>query len=228
MQQQLQTVAQGFHAAMQENQQCYRVIDSLAPLLQVNMLLNQEIEAMDRALASIVPFMGMANVWMNDALAHEQVLDNLCYLISSPEYLVHWAFTVWNKSIQANGAAALDWISDEFMQLLDTFEAKFMAASGGQHSAAWHRRQNQSINPIMGSPDTQGFSASYQPQPQLNFQQQSMPMPPVPGVAGQSFSPLDQLKQRIDLQKSGTPDLAQQMQRAHVQQRQAMGVGGGW
>ena len=225
LEQRLQVVTQGMQALAQENQHCYRVIDSMMPFLQINALLNQEIEAMDKAIAALAPFVGMAEVWKRDAIAHEQVLDNICYLISDPEYLVYWAFMVWNKSIRADGGAAIEWIRDEFSNLLNTFEQKYSVSSGGQHSQLWYRQQNNAA-PIMGSPDTQSFA--FQAQPQFSFQSNNaLPMPPVPNSGGTTGGgSVDALKQRIALMKAGVPDLAQQMQRAHVQQRQALGMGG--
>lgn len=232
MQQQVQVLAQGFQAAIQERDQCYRVIDALMPFLQVNALLNQEIEMQDRAIASLVPFMQAAQIWTEDAIAHEQVLNNVLALINDPEFLVYHAFQVWNQRIQHNGQAALEWVSDEYLGLLNTYEQRYMAANNGQHSPMWLRMQPKTVNPVMGSVDTQNYSEippQFQPQYQQPVlqqpqYQQAPPMPPIPGNNGMGGGPLDQLKQRVEMLKSGNPDLGQQMQRMHAAQRQAMGV----
>lgn len=200
---------------MVENQHCYQVIDSLTPLLQINTLLNQEIEWMDKAIASMMPFLEISQIWANDAIAHEQVLDNICYQFSDPEFLVFWAFTTWNKLIKADGQGALEWIRDELIALTNTYEQRYIDAYGG-HSPLW-QQQAPMMNPVMGSPDSQ---AGYAPQ--------NLPMFPVPGSAGVGGGPLDQLKQRIAQQKSGNPNLGSDLQRAHVMSRQQMMPQGGY
>lgn len=213
-QQQLQVLAQGFNAAIAELNQTYRVIDAIMPFVQVNGLLNQEIDQLEQMVYSLVPFVQVADIWQSEALQNEQVLDNLCWVMSDPEYLIYWSFLNWGQAIQPNGQPALEWIADEWIKLLEIYEHKYMQANGGQHSSMWSRMQPQNVNPIMGSPDTQSF---YAPR-----QVQVPPLPPIPGSGGQQGggSPVDQLKQRISLMKSGNPDLAQQMQRQHLQQRQ--------
>lgn len=191
---------------MAELNQTYKVIDSLIPFLQVNALLNQEIEQLEQTVASLTPFVKVANTWAADAIQHEQVLDNLCWVMSDPEYLIYWAFQNWGNAIQPNGEEALQWIADEWMRLLDIYEQKYMAAYSGQHSPLWFKMQPRNVSPIIGSPEGQG---------------QIPPLPPIPGVPGQSGGgPVDQLKNKIALYKSGTPDLAQQLQRQHLQSRQ--------
>lgn len=208
----MQTLSQVVNALSEEVNQAYAVINSVMPFMQINPILNEQITELERTVAAMSPFVFAANVWAEDALVHEQVLNNVLSVMNDPEFLIYWAFLMWNNAIQHNGEAALQWISDEYVRLLDTYEQKFMAANGGQHSPAWYRRQPQTVNPIMGSPDIQNFIA-----PQI-------PMPPVPGTSGGVSNPVDALKQRIALVKNGTPDLAQQLQRAHVQQRQAYAV----
>jgi hypothetical protein len=227
LQQQVQAFANAASALNVEAEQAYQVINNLIPFMAIAPIQQEYILELERTLGMLVPFVQAANIWAGDINAYQQTLDSICYVMSDPEYLVYWAFLTWNRAIQPDGGGALEWISDEFMKLLDTYEARYMQASGGQHSPAWHRRQSKTVNPVMGSPDTQSFA--YQ-QPQFNFQppqfqqQQIPPMPPVPGTGGQANGSLDALKQRIAMMKSGVPDLAQQMQRAHVQQRQMMGL----
>lgn len=230
LQQQVQVLAQGLQAAIQERDMAFKIIDAVTPFIQVNALLNQEIEQLDRTVAGLIPFVQVAQTWAQDALAHEQVLNNVLELFSDPEFLVYHAFQVWNDRIQHNGQAALDWVSDEYLNLLNTYEQRYMAANNGQHSQMWQRMQaTKTVAPIQGSVDTQNYAQLppqfQQPAPVLQQPQyQAPPMPPVPGNSGVGGGPLDQLKQRIELMKSGNPELGMQMQRMHAAQRQAMGV----
>lgn len=209
LQQQVQVLAQGLQAAIQERDMAFKIIESVLPFIQVNQLLNQEINELDRTVAGLIPFVRVAQIWMQDALAHEQVLNNVLSLIQDPEFLVYHAFNVWSDRIQHNGQGALEWISDEYLNLIDAYERKYIAVNG-QHSPMWQRMQPATIAPVMGSPIPQQ-------------QYQAPPMPPIPGGNGIG-SPIDQLKQRIELMKSGIPDLGQQMQRIHAAQRQSMNV----
>jgi hypothetical protein len=234
LQQQVQVLAQGFQAAIAERDAAYRVVDSLVPFMQVNALLNQEIEAMDQAIASLTPFVQVAAIWAQDAIAHEQVLNNVVELMNSPDFLVYWANQVWRDRIQHNGQAALEWISDEYLNLLNSYEQKFMAVNNGQHSPIWYRMQPKTVNPVMGSVDSENYRQQmppqfqqpvqqYQPQYQQPSQQQYAPMPPVPGNNPGIGGPIEELKARVAMLKSGTPDLGQALQRMHTQGRQAMG-----
>lgn len=203
--------------------------------MQVNALLNQEIEAMDKAIASLAPFVQVANIWAQDAIAHEQVLNNVVELMNSPDFLVYWSSRVWGDRIQSNGQAALEWISDEYLRLLNTYEQKFMMANNGQHSPMWYRMQPKTVTPVQGSVDSQNYQQQlppqfqqpvqqYPPQYQQPPQQQYAPMPPVPGNNPGMGGPIEELKARVAMLKAGTPDLGQALQRMHTQGRQAMGA----
>lgn len=232
LQQQVQILTRGFQAAIAERDQCYQVIDALMPFMQVNAVLNQEIEAMDRAIAVLTPFVQVAQIWANDAIAHEQVLNNVLQLVNDPDFLIYHSSGVWRDRIRAEGQPALEWISDEYLALLDIYEQRFMAANNGQHSPIWYRMQPKTVNPVMGSVDSQNyaqippqFQQQYAP-PQFQQPQQAQypPMPPVPGNSAGVGGPIEELKQRIELRKTGTPDLGQTLQRIHAQNRQAMGA----
>jgi hypothetical protein len=253
LQQQVQTLSQGFQAAMEERDLSYKIINSLLPFVQVNQILNQEISQMEQAINSLLPFVQVnqilnqeisqmeqainslapfvqvAQIWSQDALAHEQVLSNVLQLVHDPEFLVYWASQVWNQSIGADGIGAVEWISDEYLKLLDTYEQRYQQHFG-KHSPMWQRMQPKMVNPVMGSPETQSFAQAntqYQPPqqfqqpavPQQYQQQQAPPMPPIPGNTP-GVGAIDQLRQKIEMLKAGTPDLAQQLQRAHSQSRQ--------
>lgn len=205
----------------------FRVIDAIMPFMQVNVLLNQEIEALDRMVQALTPFMQVAQIWASEAIAHEQVLNNVLGLMNDPEFLVYHAFNVWSDRIQHNGQAALEWVGDEFLNLLNTYEQRYVAVNG-RHSPIWERMQPKNVNPVMGSVDSQNY-ASVPPQFQPQFQPQSQfqppappPMPPIPGNNAVGGGALDQLRQRIEMLKSGTPDLGMHLQRMHASQRQYM------
>lgn len=227
LQQQAQILAQGLQAAIQERDMAFKIIDAIVPFIQVNQILNQEIQELDRMVAALTPFVQVAQIWAEDAIAHEQVLNNVLELIQDPEYLVYHAFQTWNNRIQHNGQGALEWISDEYLNLLNTYEQRYIAVNG-KHSPMWERMQPKTVNPVMGSVDSQNYAPIppqfQQPVVQQPQYQQAPPMPPVPGASNGMGGPLDQLKQRIELMKSGTPDLGQHMQRIHAAQRQSMGV----
>jgi hypothetical protein len=234
LQQQIQVLAQGFQAAITERDAAYRVVDSLMPFMQVNALLNQEIEEMDKAIASLTPFVQVAAIWAQDALAHEQVLNNVVDLMNSPDFLVYWANRVWSDRIQHNGQAALEWISDEYLNLLNTYEQKFMMTNNGQHSPMWYRMQPKTVNSVMGSVDSENYRqdipVAFQQPPQQyapQYQQppqQYAPMPPIPGNNSGMGGPIEELKARVNMLKSGAPDLGQALQRMHAQNRQSMGA----
>lgn len=196
--------------------------------MQVNAALNQEIEQMDRAIAAMAPFVQAANTWMNDALAHEQVLDNICYLMSDPDFLVFWTSRVWGDRITHDGESAMEWINDEYLKLFEIYDARYVARYG-QHSPMWFKLQPKITTPIQGSVDSQNY-AQIPPQFQQQytspqFQQPSYPpMPPVPGNNTSMGGPIEELKQRIEMRKSGAPDLGQMLQRIHAQNRQSMGA----
>jgi hypothetical protein len=239
LQQQLTTVAAGFTAAMEENAQCHQLITSLMPFLgasvllnqhidaaedavasllpfvQINALLNQEIAWMDSAIATLMPFVEISQIWAGDAIAHERTLDYICTQFCDPEFLIYWSFLAWKKAIKADGQPALEWIKDEFNELRNVYEQEYMRVNGS-HSQIWFS-QMQNTTPISGNPDSQSF---YTPATTL-INQQIPPMPPIPG-AGMGGTPMDQLRQRIEAQKSGNPNLGQDLQRAHVMQRQQM------
>jgi hypothetical protein len=232
LQQQVQTLSQGFQAAIQERDMAFKIINSLTPFVQVNQLLNQEILEMGKTIDMLAPFVQVAQIWAQDALMHEQVLNNVVGLMNDPQFLVYWASQVWNQSICADGIGAIEWISDEYLNLLDTYEQKYTQVYG-KHSPMWYRMQPKTVNPVMGSPDTQGFAqqANIQPQAPQQYQQpavpqqyqQQIPMPPVPGNTP-GMGAIDHLRQKIEMLKAGTPDLAQQLQRAHSQSRQQSGI----
>lgn len=60
-------------------------------------MLNAEIDALDSALQSTVPFITTSQVWMNDALQHEAVLENVCQLLTSPQFLLYWSFETFKN-----------------------------------------------------------------------------------------------------------------------------------
>ena len=190
---------------------------------------------MDRVIKGITPFVTAANIWAQDAIAHEAVLNNVLSLLDDPDFLVYHASKVWQSRIQANGQAAIEWISDEYLALLDAYEAKYAAANNGNASPIKTRMQggNAGVAGVYsGFPAAQEYQ-SYQPQQQYQqpqfqqpqFQQQQIPMPPVPGNPNNyGGGPVEVLKQRIEMLKTGNPTLGQSLQRMHHQQRQQMGV----
>ncbi|WP_127011352.1 hypothetical protein [Chlorogloeopsis fritschii] len=237
LQQQAQALEQCVRALLAERDAAYNVINSLLPFVRINEILNGDIAEMDKTIAMLTPFVGIANIRMNDALAYEQVLNNVVKLMHDPEFLVYWANHVWQQSIMADGAGAIAWISDEYLKLLDTYEQRYVGVHG-KHSPVWERLQPKQVNPVMGSPDSQNFvppqfQQQVNPQvlPQQQFQQsavppqyqQQIPMPPIPGNT-QGQDAIGQLRQRIEMLKAGIPDLGMQLQRAHAQQRQQNGI----
>lgn len=235
LQQQVQVFAQGFQAAIEERNAAFNLINALLPFVQVNQILNQENLDLHKTVSMMSPFVQAAQIWMNDAIAHEQVLNNVVDLMNSPDFLVYWANQVWRDRIQHNGQAALEWISDEYLNLLNTYEQKFMMANNGQHSPMWYRMQPKTVTPVQGSVDSQNYQQPFDfaqgkqlpPQFQPQYQQpvqQYAPMPPVPGNSPGMGGPIEELKARVAMLKSGTPDLGQALQRMHTQGRQAMGA----
>jgi hypothetical protein len=98
--------------------QSHHVISELCKFVQVNELLNKEIDALDLTLKNTVPFVAAANIWMNDALAHEQVLENICGLMSSPDFLLYWTFETFKKLRMDE--AGFDAIADAYLDFLQT------------------------------------------------------------------------------------------------------------
>lgn len=234
LQQQVQVLAQGFQAALEERNAAFNLINTLLPFVQVNQILNQENLDLHKTVGMMSPFVQAAQIWMSDAIAHEQVLSNVVDLMNSPDFLAYWANQVWRDRIQHNGQAALEWISDEYLNLLNTYEQKFMMANNGQHSPMWYRMQPKTVTPVQGSVDSQNYQQQLPPQFQQPVQQyppqyqqpvqQYAPMPPVPGNNPGMGGPIEELKARVAMLKSGTPDLGQALQRMHTQGRQAMGA----
>jgi hypothetical protein len=241
LQQQVATLAAGFAAAIDENTKSYQLINTLmpfvetsvllnqhvdaaedavaalVPFVQINAMLNQEIEWMDKTINTLLPFVEISQIWAGDAIAHERTLDYICTQFCDPEFLIYWSFLAWKKAIKADGQPALEWIKDEFNELINAYEQEYMRVNGG-HSQIWFS-QLQNKTPISGTPDSQSF---YTPATTLiNPSSQVPPMPAIPG-ASMGGTPMDQLRQRIEAQKSGNPNLGQDLQRAHVMQRQQM------
>jgi hypothetical protein len=111
--------------------QSHHVISELCKFVQVNELLNKEIDALDLTLKNTVPFVAAANIWMNDALAHEQVLENICGLMSSPDFLLYWTFETFKKLRMDE--AGFDAIADAYLDFLQT---------KGKYSPNQPQRQN--------------------------------------------------------------------------------------
>lgn len=211
---QLKTVAQGFMTQEQLLNQSYGVIDSLVPFMQANVILNQEVEQLSQMVESLAPFVQMAQIWAQDAIAHEMVLEQVCSLMADPEYLMYWAFHVWNSYVQPNSEAAIDLISQQYLELVDNYERQFQTAYGYMPS----NQLSVPVNPLP-SPGRAVIAGG----PELS-QMPSMPMPPIPGNSMAVADPLFALKSRIAQMKMGSPDLATHWQQQHVQNRQMAGV----
>jgi len=103
-----------------ELMQTYQLIAEMQKFVQVNQMLNQEIEALDSALQNTVPFITTSQVWMRDALQHEAVLENVCSLLTSPEFLLYWSFETFKN---------LNLIESDFDAIADTY-LSFLQAKG--------------------------------------------------------------------------------------------------
>lgn len=212
LEQNLQLLSQAFVESQQQLDMATQVINSLVPFMQATVYLNQDIAYLEQMVdilynyaqvtSQAVPFVEMANIWAQDAIAHEQVLDNVCNLMADPEFLTYWAFHVWNQHLNANSAQAINLISEQYLSLADSYER--MAGMPQQQQMA---RPNPGI--VMGSPE-------------MN-RPVSIPAPPVPG-GGSGGDPMQALRDRISLLKNATPDLGMQLQRQHVINRQYQGV----
>lgn len=100
----------------QEIGMAYNVIGNLVHMMEANLLLNREIEMQDAAIQNLMPFVEVANIWANDALMHEQVLENVCTLLTDPGFLAYWAFKAW-KGVNLT-EFDLNFISEQFLDLL--------------------------------------------------------------------------------------------------------------
>lgn len=96
----------------------YKVIGDLVHMMEVNLLLNREIEMQDQLINSLLPFVQVANIWANDALMHEQVLENVCTLLTDPGFLAYWAFHAWGQTNLTEWD--LNFISEQFLRLLES------------------------------------------------------------------------------------------------------------
>lgn len=101
----------------QEIGMAYKLIGDLVHTLETNLLLNREIEMQDQIINSLLPFIQVANIWASDALMHEQVLENVCTLLTDPGFLAYWAFHSWGKTNLTEWD--LNFISEQFLKLLE-------------------------------------------------------------------------------------------------------------
>lgn len=102
----------------QEIGMAYNLIGDLVHILETNLLLNREIEMQDQLINSLLPFVQVANIWANDALMHEQVLENVCTLLTNPGFLAYWAFHAWGQTNLTEWD--LNFISEQFLRLLES------------------------------------------------------------------------------------------------------------
>lgn len=165
----------------------------------------------------------------------EDIVVGLLSLYTSPDFLVPHAFDTWKANIQPQDGEAIRWISERFLDLMHGLEppqqpqqlfpayesplaptmAAMQVAPGADFAGMGLPQQPQNLN----------FQA---PNPQVLAQQQQqmqgVPLPPPPGGAVQT--PMDSLRNRIELLKSGNPDTAKILQQQHMQRRTALGLGG--
>jgi hypothetical protein len=106
------------NALDQEIGMAYSVIGNLVHTLETNLLLNREIEQQDQLIGNLLPFVQVASIWANDALMHEQVLENVCALLTDPGFLVYWAFKTWSNVNLTE--FDIDTISEQFLGLLQS------------------------------------------------------------------------------------------------------------
>jgi hypothetical protein len=99
-----------------ELSQTYNLISDLVHILETNLLLNQEIEMQDQLISTLLPFVQVANIWAQDALMHEQVLENVCALLTNPGFLVYWAFKAWKETDLTEFDQ--DTIAEQYLSLL--------------------------------------------------------------------------------------------------------------
>lgn len=102
----------------QELQQAYKTMGELYKFVEVNRLLNQEIDALDSALNNTVPFIQTSQIWMQDALQHEAVLENVCSLMTSPDFLLYWTFETF-KNLQL-AESDFDAIAETYLSFLQS------------------------------------------------------------------------------------------------------------
>lgn len=104
------------NALDQEIGMAIAIIGNLVHGLETNLLLNQEIEQQDKLISTLLPFVQVAQIWAQDALMHEQALENVCQLLTSPGFLAYWAFKAWDSVALTD--FDLDTISEQFLRLL--------------------------------------------------------------------------------------------------------------
>lgn len=138
----------------------------LVHIMEINLMLNQEIELLDRLVFSMLPFVTAAQVWAKDSMEHEEALKSVLSLLLNPGFLVYHAFETW-KNMQLTDFD-LDVISDQFLQLMEL--------------------QKQQGGPVMQAPPVAPFFAPNQQQSFMPQQSQGMPFPPVPGTGNTNDS----------------------------------------
>lgn len=218
------------------------LVNSLLPFVQVNQMLNQEIDQMDVLIDSLLPFVEVANIWQQDSLAHEQVLDNLCFFMTDPDALLPWSFGIWENTVNVNSEPAIRFVGDRYLELIEKYEQAYQSANNGQHSPMWMRAnsltgatrqlQTQTLtsgNPIqiMPQPQQQMPNGQFQQPPQAyQYQQQQYQAPPMPPIPGSQGPTVDPLIERIQMYKSGDPNLGRKLQQLHLAQRRGFNGGG--
>lgn len=130
----------------------------LVHILEINLMLNQEIEMLDKLVYSLLPFIQAAQIWAKDSFEHEAALNSVLELLLSPGYLVYHAFELWKNMPLTD--FDLDTISEQFLQLIQV-----------------HKPQQGTFVPQPSM--TPYFMPGQQPQ-----SASGVPFPPVPSTSG--------------------------------------------
>lgn len=133
----VQNLQNAVTALDKELHQAYSAMAEMYKFVEVNKLLNQEIDALDSMLKQTTPFIQTSQVWMQDALQHETVLENVCSLLTSPEFLLYWTF----ESLKN-----LNLIESDFDAIADTY-LSFLQSKG-----KYNPQQQQQSVPFPPSP----------------------------------------------------------------------------
>lgn len=175
---QLAQMAQAVMSLNRENEAAYQTIDQLMKFLHVNVILNKELMQQDALIQRLSPWVDIAQIWCNEALASEQVLQFLCNLLMNPEFLMYWSFEVWSQNnITPLGVELL---SEGFIKLTDPYYKSGQAPPALPNSNGVPRF----AQPVYGM--------NWNAQPMVNNvmpQMQGVPIPPIVGNQQPAMNP---------------------------------------
>jgi hypothetical protein len=185
------------------------VTNDLIKFMQVNVLLNREIDWLDKTIQQLIPFVTTSQIWMKDALQHQAMVETLCGVLTDPGFLSYWAFHIWSGLKLTQFDQEL--LSEQFLKLLAPYTNPSAPATPNYYDRLTEdKSRNIAYEQIemerQASLNAQQQANNYLQQQQAAYQQyfgipngnNQVPLPPIPqGSPASDLNKLDLIKSQM-------------------------------